>query len=47
MNHFAACVILRQVTINELIEIEPEERIVRFGHQIGTDRMVSPISWST
>ncbi|KAF9075073.1 hypothetical protein BDP27DRAFT_32760 [Rhodocollybia butyracea] len=40
MNPFAACVILCQTLIDDLVEIGPEERIVRFAPHVGRDRMV-------
>ncbi|KAJ3899195.1 hypothetical protein F5879DRAFT_1005368 [Lentinula edodes] len=40
MNHFAACAVLCQITLDELLEISPEERIARFSLHLGYDRMV-------
>lgn len=45
MNHFAACVILRQVSISELLDMEPEDRIARFEHHVGANRVVSSMSF--
>jgi len=45
MNHFAACVILRQVSISELLDMEPEDRLARFEHQVGANKVVSSLSF--
>ncbi|KAJ3993205.1 hypothetical protein F5050DRAFT_762644 [Lentinula boryana] len=40
MNHFSAGVILCQISLDEFLEISPEERVARFAPQVGHDRMV-------
>ncbi|KAK7449620.1 hypothetical protein VKT23_013096 [Stygiomarasmius scandens] len=39
MNRFAAYVILCQTTVDDFLEMVPEERITKFGPFIGNDRM--------
>ncbi|KAJ3755300.1 hypothetical protein EV360DRAFT_27504, partial [Lentinula raphanica] len=41
MNHFSACVILCQISLDDLLEMDPEERVARFALHVGHDRMVS------
>ncbi|KAJ4478414.1 hypothetical protein J3R30DRAFT_2898104 [Lentinula aciculospora] len=40
MNHFAACVILCQISLDEFLEISAEERSARFTPYVGNYRMV-------
>ncbi|KAK0461811.1 uncharacterized protein EV420DRAFT_1640112 [Desarmillaria tabescens] len=41
MNRFAAYVILCQITVEEFLDLSPQERIDRFGIYVGHERMVS------
>ncbi|KAJ3827374.1 hypothetical protein F5880DRAFT_1538095 [Lentinula raphanica] len=41
MNHFSACVILCQISLDELLEMHPEERVARFAPHVGHDRMLT------
>ncbi|KAK0491325.1 hypothetical protein IW261DRAFT_1354821 [Armillaria novae-zelandiae] len=41
MNRFAAYVILCQVTVEEFLDLSPQERIDRFGIYVGHERMMS------
>lgn len=40
MNRFSASIVLCQVSLQDFLNIEPEERIVRFGGFIGADTVV-------
>jgi len=46
MNRFAAYVILCQITVDDFLEMVPEERITKFGPFIGNDRMVTGLCWA-
>lgn len=41
MNRFAAYVILCQITVEQFLDLSPQERIDRFGIYVGYERMVS------
>ncbi|KAJ3768982.1 hypothetical protein FB446DRAFT_749723 [Lentinula raphanica] len=41
MNHFSACVILCQISLDDLLEMDPEERVARFAPHVGHDRMLT------
>ncbi|KAK0230465.1 hypothetical protein IW262DRAFT_1291584 [Armillaria fumosa] len=41
MNRFAAYVILCQITVEEFLDLSPQERIDRFGIYVGHERMMS------
>ncbi|KAJ3725205.1 hypothetical protein C8R42DRAFT_660854 [Lentinula raphanica] len=41
MNHFSACVILCQISVDDLLEMDPEERVARFTPHVGHDRMLT------
>ena len=40
MNRFSASIVLCQVSLEDFLNIEPEERIARFGGFIGADTVV-------
>ena len=40
MNRFSASIVLCQVSLQDFLDIEPEERIARFGGFIGADTVV-------
>ena len=40
MNRFSASIVLCQVSLQDFLNIEPEERITRFGGFIGADTVV-------
>jgi hypothetical protein len=40
MNRFSASIVLCQVSLEDFLNIEPEERIARFGGFIGADSVV-------
>lgn len=40
MNRFSASIVLCQVSLEDFLNIEPEERITRFGRFIGADAVV-------
>jgi hypothetical protein len=40
MNRFSASIVLCQVSLEDFLNIEPEERIARFGGFIGVDTVV-------
>lgn len=40
INRFSASIILCQVSLQEFLNMEPEERITRFGKFIGADAVV-------
>lgn len=40
MNRFSASIVLCQVSLQDFLNIEPEERIARFGVFIGVDTVV-------
>ena len=40
MNRFSASIVLCQVSLQDFLNIEPEERIARFGGFIGADTVV-------
>jgi hypothetical protein len=40
INRFSASIILCQISLEEFLNLEPEERIARFGEFIGTDLVV-------
>ena len=40
MNRFSASIVLCQVSLQDFLNIEPEERITRFGGYIGADIVV-------
>ncbi|KAJ3725223.1 hypothetical protein C8R42DRAFT_439398 [Lentinula raphanica] len=41
MNHFSACVILCQISLDDLLKMDPEERVARFAPHVGHDRMLT------
>ncbi len=41
MNRFAAYVILCQITVEDFLDLSPQERIDRFGIYVGHERMVT------
>lgn len=40
MNRFSASIVLCQVSLQDFLDTEPEERIARFGGFIGADNVV-------
>ena len=40
MNAFAACVILSQMSVDQLLSLSPQERTERFGKLLGAKRVV-------
>ena len=44
MNRFSASIVLCQVSLQDFLNMEPEERIARFGGFIGADTVVSYVN---